>query len=156
MATRMRAVPLTCAELTAAIEGGVYPHERSWIDFKRRLYPENGDAAARDKVSQELARDMASMAECGGYLIYGVKENKVRHTFTVDEMPLPVGLHETVDAVARDRITPPLAVVPTLVPDPETGPHSFAALRAVVRPDQGHSRQGVRTAMPADRVSSGA
>lgn len=117
----MRAVPLAYAALKAGIEGGAYPHERSWIDFKRRLYPENGDAAARDKVSQELARDMASMAERGGYLVYGVKEDKARHTFTVDEMPLPVGLHETVDAVARDRITPPLTVVPTLVPNPGTG-----------------------------------
>ena len=49
----MRAIPLTYAELKAGIEGGVYPHERSWIDFKRRLYPEDGDAGARDKVSQE-------------------------------------------------------------------------------------------------------
>jgi hypothetical protein len=121
MATSARSVPLTYAELAAAIESGAYPHERSWIDFKRRLYPDSDDATARDKVSQELARDMASMAERGGYLIYGVKENKAGHTFTVDKMPLPVGLHETVDAVARDRITPSLAVVPTLVPAPETG-----------------------------------
>lgn len=38
MSTRMRAIPLTYTELAAAIDGGVYPHERSWIDFKRRLY----------------------------------------------------------------------------------------------------------------------
>jgi hypothetical protein len=30
---------------------------------------------------------MASMAEPGGYLICGVKEDKARHDFTVDEMP---------------------------------------------------------------------
>ena len=89
MATPMRAVPTTYTELAAAIDGGVYPHERNWIDFKRRLYPEKGNAAARDKVSTELARDMDSMAEVGGFLIYGVKENKINHTFTVDEMPLP-------------------------------------------------------------------
>jgi hypothetical protein len=39
----------------AAIHGGIYPRERSWIDFKRRLYPETGDTAVREKVSQELA-----------------------------------------------------------------------------------------------------
>ena len=139
MVTPIRAVPLTYAELKADIEGGVYPHERSWIDFKRRLYPENGDAAARDKVSQELARDMASMAERGGFLIYGVKEDKARHTFTVDEMPLPVGLHETVDAVARDRITPPLTVVPTLVPDPGTGNTAgFLVVEIPESPDSPH------------------
>jgi len=84
MATRMRAVPLTYAELVTAIQGGVYPRERSWIDFKRRLYPETGDAAVRDNVSQELVRHMASMAECGGFLIYGVKEDKAGHAFAVD------------------------------------------------------------------------
>ena len=56
---------------------------------------------------------MASLAVLGGFLVYGVKENKVKHLFTVDEMSLAVGLHETVEAIARNRITPPLAVVPT-------------------------------------------
>lgn len=94
----MRSVPLTYRELADTIHAGVYPWERSWIDFKRRLYPEGDDAAdgvAREKVSQELARDMASMAELGGFLVYGVKEDKAKHTFTVDEMSLTVGLHET-------------------------------------------------------------
>lgn len=120
----MRSVPLTYRELANAIQAGVYPRERTWIDFKRRLYPEGenaADGAAREKVSQELARDMASMAELGGFLVYGVKEDKAKHAFTVDEMSLPVGLHETVDAVARDRITPLLAVMPTLVPNPDNG-----------------------------------
>jgi hypothetical protein len=97
-------------------------------DFKRRLYPEAGGTpggAAREKVSAELARDMASMAEAGGFLVFGVKEDKSQHTFEVDEMDLPVGLHETVDAVARDRITPPLTVNPVLVPNPAVRTKGF-------------------------------
>jgi len=137
----MRSVPLTYRELANAIQAGVYPRERTWIDFKRRLYPEGDDAAdgaAREKVSQELARDMASMAELGGFLVYGVREDKAKHTFTVDEMSLPVGLHETVDAIARDRITPPLTVVPTLVPNPENGTIGFLVVEIPESPDSPH------------------
>jgi hypothetical protein len=137
----MRSVPLTYRELASAIQAGVYPRERTWIDFKRRLYPEGDDAAdgaAREKVSQELARDMASMAELGGFLVYGVKEDKAKHTFSVDEMSLPVGLHETVDAVARDRITPTLTVVPTLVPNPENGTTGFLVVEIPESPDSPH------------------
>ena len=137
----MRSVPLIYRELADAIQAGLYPQERTWIDFKRRLYPE-GDAAAdgtaREKVSQELARDMASMAELGGFLVYGVKEDKVKHSFTVDEMPLPVGLHETVDAVARNRITPPLTVVPTLVGNPEYPTTGFLVIEIPDSPDAPH------------------
>ena len=105
----MRSVPVTYNELAASIDADTYPSERTWIDFKRRLYPDDaGDKEGRAKVSLELAKDMASMAVLGGVVIYGVAENKAKHLFVVDPMSLPVGLHETVDAVARDRITPPL------------------------------------------------
>jgi hypothetical protein len=73
------------------------------------------------------------MAVLGGYLVYGVKEDKARHLFEVDDMQLPVGLHETVDAVARDRITPPLSVVPTLAPNPERIPRGSWLLRSPSR-----------------------
>lgn len=96
------------------------------------------DGPARGRVSQELARDMASMAELGGFLVYGVKEDKVRHLFTPDEMMLPVGLHEAVDAVARSRITPQLAVVPTLVPNPETKTTGFLVIEILESADSPH------------------
>jgi hypothetical protein len=139
----MRSVPLAYAELVSAINNDVFPHERHWIDFKRRLYPEEtGDGkpgqATRDKVNEELARDMASMAERGGFLVYGVKENKASHTFSVDEMPLPVGLHETVDQVARDRITPPLSGVPTPVPNPDGPSKGFLVVEIPESPDSPH------------------
>lgn len=139
----MRSVPLDHAELVSAVEGGAFPHERHWIDFKRRLYPERPgggkpDRAAMDKVNEELARDLASMAERGGYLVYGVKEDKVNHAFVVDEMVLPTGLHETVDQVARDRITPPLPVIPTLVPNPDEPGIGFLVVEIPASADSPH------------------
>jgi hypothetical protein len=134
--TPPRSVPLTYRELAAALQAGVFPRERSWIDFKRRLYPEGadaGDGPARERASLELAKDLASMAVLGGYLVYGVKEDKARHLFEVDDMQLPVGLHETVDAVARDRITPPLSVVPTLAPNRRRIPRGSWSLRSPSR-----------------------
>ena len=54
-------------------------------------------------------------------------------------MPLPVGLHETVDAVARDRITPSLTVVHTLVPNPDTGNTTgFLVVEIPESPDSPH------------------
>jgi hypothetical protein len=140
-----RSVPLTYRELAAALQAGVFPRERSWIDFKRRLYPESaaGDGAARERVSLELAKDLASMAVLGGYLVYGVKEDKAKHLFEVDDMQLPVGLHETVDAVARDKITPPLNVVPTLVPSPETTSTGFLVVEVPQSPDAPHMADSI-------------
>jgi hypothetical protein len=141
MTMPIRSVPLAHAELAAAITGGVFPRERQWIDFKRRLYPEAGappGGAAREKVSEELARDMASMAEAGGFLVFGVKEDKAQHTFEVDEMDLPVGLHETVDAVARNRITPPLTVSPVLVPNPAVRTKGFLVVEIPESPESPH------------------
>jgi len=59
-------------ELANAIQAGVYPRLRTWIDFKRRLYPEaTMQLTGRQGKSQsELARDMASMAEAGWVLVY--------------------------------------------------------------------------------------
>jgi hypothetical protein len=144
--TPPRSVPLTYHELAAALQAGVFPRERSWIDFKRRLYPEGadaGDGPARERVSLELAKDLASMAVLGGYLVYGVKEDKARHLFEVDDMQLPVGLHETVDAVARDRITPPLSVVPTLAPNPETNTTGFLVVEIPQSPDSPHMADSI-------------
>jgi hypothetical protein len=139
----MRSVPLGYKELVAALEANVFPAERSWIDFKRRLYPDDpADRPGRARASLELAKDMASMAPMGGYLVYGVKEDKDRHLFEVDEMPLPVGLHETVDAVAQDKITPALTVVPTLVHEPEAT-HGFLVVEIPPSPDSPHMADSI-------------
>jgi len=140
----MRSVPLTYDELAAAINAGVFPCERTWIDFKKRLYPDNpSNGKGRAATSLELAKDMASMAVLGGYLVYGVDEDKGKHLFTVDAMPLPVGLHETVDAVARSRITPVLTVAPFLVPDPADTTRGFLVVEIPPSPDAPHMVDGV-------------
>jgi hypothetical protein len=74
----------------------------------------------------------------GGFLIYGVKEDKVKHLFTVDEMHLTVGLHETVEAIARNRITPPLTIVPTLVKNPDDTTKGFLVIEVPASPDSPH------------------
>ena len=140
----MRSVPVLYNELAAEIDAGAYPSERSWIDFKRRLYPDDlADKEGRAKVSLELAKDLASMAVLGGYLVYGVAEDKSKHLFTVDPMNLPTGLHETVDAVARARITPPLVVTPHLVPDSTDTTRGFMVIEVPASPDAPHMVDGV-------------
>jgi hypothetical protein len=148
MPASARPVHLDYAELSKAIRDGVYPQERSWIDFKRSLYPQpsgSGDAAAiqaaaeaRARASLELAKDMASMAETGGWLVYGVREDKKGHAFAVVDMELPVGLHETVDQIARSRITPSLTVLPTLLPNPEDTTKGFLVIEIPESPDSPH------------------
>jgi hypothetical protein len=140
----MRSVPLTYSELATLIGAGAYPWERTWIDFKKRLYPDDpSNGKGRAETSLELARDMASMAVLGGYLVYGVDEDKSKHRFTVDAMKLPVGLHETVDAVARSRITPPLNVSPFLVPDLDDTTRGFLVIEIPPSPDAPHMVEGI-------------
>ena len=137
----MRSVPLTYAGLADSIAAGAFPHERTWIEFKRRLFPEGAEAAdgaVRAKVSEELAKDMASLAVLGGFLVYGVKEDKIKHLFTVDEIHLTVGLHETVEAIARNRTTPPLTIMPTLVPNPADPVRGFLVIEVPASPDSPH------------------
>jgi hypothetical protein len=74
--------------------------------------------------------------------VYGVDEDKSKHRFTVDPMPLPVGLHETVDAVARSRITPILSVAPFLVPDPADTKRGFLVIEVPPSPDAPHMVEG--------------
>lgn len=118
MSSQRREIPLRYPELVDAVNCGVFPAERHWLDFKRELYarpPANG-ASGKTKspaeVHAELARDLASLAMRSGYLIFGVEEDKTNHTFTAVDMPLTPQLEQTVDQIARDRITPPLLVTP--------------------------------------------
>jgi hypothetical protein len=122
MTSPARQIPTNYGDLVAAITNGVFPHERHWLDFKEMLYqPQQAGRRppkSRDDVHEELARDLASLAIRGGFLVYGVHEDKQNHIFTVVEMDLPTQLDQTIDQVARARITPALYVIPTLVPNP--------------------------------------
>ncbi len=97
------------ADVEAAIEGGALA-ERHWLDVKREL-------GAGDSAKKELARDLASFANDGGALLYGVEE-PTSGQFVVSPTALD-GLSERIDQVARTRSDPPLYVLchPLASPD---------------------------------------
>ena len=144
MRPQRRDVPLNYADLLNAVRDGVFPAERHWLDFKRELYQRpqmNGKPAkvkSKSEIHEELARDLASLAVRGGYLIYGVEEDKAAHTFTVVDMPLTMHLDQTVDQVARDLITPPLLVTPTLLSNPDNPAHGMMVIEVAESPDAPH------------------
>ena len=146
---QQRDVPLSYTDLLNMIHDDVFPAERHWLDFKRELYTRpaaNGTpvkAKPKNEVHQELARDLASMAVRGGYLVFGVEEDKASHTFTVVDMPLPAHLDQTVDQVARDLITPPLLVTPTLLPNPEDHARGMMVIEVAESPDAPHMVGGI-------------
>ena len=75
-----RTVPLTYTGLRDIINNGALPHERHWLDYKLELYPglrpgiPTKPKSTRE-IHTELARDIASLGERGGYLIFGVAED---------------------------------------------------------------------------------
>ena len=146
---QQRHVPLNYADLLNAVHGGVFPAERHWLDFKRELYPRppaSGTPAkvkSKNEVHQELARDLASLAVRGGYLVFGVEEDKAGHAFTVVDMPLPAHLDQTVDQVARDLINPPLLVAPTLLTNPGNPGHGMMVIEVAESPDAPHMAGGI-------------
>lgn len=139
-----RHVPLDYTELLSSVHGGEFPAERHWLDFKRELYPRppahGAPAKAKPKkeVHEELARDLASLAVRGGYLVFGVEEDKAAHAFTVVGMPLPAHLDQTVDQIARDFIDPPLLVTPTLLPSPADPGAGMMVVEVPESPDAPH------------------
>lgn len=143
-----RHISLDYTELLNSVHGGEFPAERHWLDFKRELYPRppasGAPAKAKPKkeVHEELARDLASLAERGGYLVFGVEEDKATRTFTVVDMPLPAHLDQTVDQVARDFIDPPLLVAPTLLTSPDSPGNGMMVVEVPESPDAPHMAGG--------------
>ena len=143
MATRIRAVPLTYAELVAAIQDGIYPHERTWLDFKRRLYPENGDSTG---PRQGEPGTRAGHGEHGRIrrIPHLRREGRQGQTHLVGGPDAASG------RPARDRrrrrprpdhaaALPAATVVPTLVPNPETGNTTgFLVVEIPESPDSPH------------------
>lgn len=146
---QQRHVPLDYTGLLDAIHRGEFPAERHWLDFKRELYARptaNGTPAKvkpKREVHEELARDLASLSVRGGYLIFGVEEDKASHTFTVVDMPLPAHLDQTVDQVARDFIDPPLLAAPTLLTNPGNPGHGMMVIEVAESPDTPHMVGGI-------------
>src|ERR1022692_1625056 len=122
--------------LRAALDDDAYPAERHYLDYKLMLYPPTGSdgtalrgkSKSKDKIHEELARDMASFGTRGGHLIYGVREDKNEHRFYPVEMDLPAHIELTVVQVARTRIRPVLDVVPHVLGRPGEGSRGFLVI----------------------------
>jgi hypothetical protein len=148
MAPPPRPVPTDYAQLRAALDNHDFPHERHWLDFKRQIYP-TVPAAGRltdrqkDDANDQLARNMASMALYGGFLVYGVEEDKANHSFHANEMDLPPGIADTVDRIARSRVHPPLSVIPTAVPNPDQTFRGFLVVEIPESEDAPHQVSGL-------------
>lgn len=140
-------IPLDYAQLSALIASGVYPAERHWLEFKEQLFPaapagKPTKTKTPDEVFDEMARDMASLAPRGGYLIYGIHEDKINHVFTVADMELPNHLDQKVVATARTRVDPQLEVEPTLLTNPAKPGHGLMVIHVPESPDIVHNVGG--------------
>lgn len=145
----MPPVPLDHDGLRAAMENGVFPDERHWIDFKRGLYPRRpGDPDSeptkreRKDAHRELARDAASMAIRGGYLIYGVDEDRANFRFDPVGMALEPGVRETVNQAVSSQTSPPLSVVTHLLHRPDVRGMGFLVVEVDESPDAPHMVDG--------------
>ncbi len=145
MSLQQRLFPLDYGALDTTLNAATLPDERHWIDYKRQLYPTPKagtlSQGERRKAHVEAGRDMASMAVRGGYLVYGVAEDKINHTFAAHPIDLPVGIAETIDQVARDLVTPPLLVMPHLLVDPTSpagAPRGFLVIEIEESADTPH------------------
>lgn len=123
MSLATRGLPIDFGGWRQAVGAGVFPTERMDLEFKRQLYttpdgPEPPDPQQRRKDHAELARDAAMLAIRGGYLIYGIAENKTNHTFRVTPIRIPEGLVDTVVQVVREWTAPHLTVLPELLLEP--------------------------------------
>src|SRR5688572_28792973 len=96
-----RWVPVTEADLQAAIDGGLL-EETHFLDLKEKL--DAGRAA-----NKSLAKDVASFAVDGGVVIIGIAEDKEAGTFSRAPQEL-AGWAERIDQVARSVPDPPVLV----------------------------------------------
>ncbi|MEV0725874.1 ATP-binding protein [Micromonospora purpureochromogenes] len=92
--------PRTAADVQAAIDNGTLT-ERHWLDVKLTL--------GGSSHNKEIACDLASYANDGGALIYGVSEDKASQTLSLAPLDL-AGQAERIDEIARSRCDPPLYV----------------------------------------------
>ena len=121
-------------DLCIALDNNIYPAERHYLDNKKMLYsssdPNEMDfkVKSKEKVHDELARNMASFGLRGGHLIYGVREDKEQHRFYPVEMDLPAHLDLAVVDIARTRIRPALDVIPHVLSRPDNGSRGFLVI----------------------------
>ena len=127
-----RWVPATYDELIVALKDGRL-EEGSHLDFKSDLPP---GATANLK----LARTLASFANDGGTLIFGVNEEEAG-VFTASPIPLE-GVRERIEQVATSRLDPPLHVEVTTLRPAVDAPNGILVVRIPASPSAPHMVEG--------------
>ena len=105
-------LPKTEKEIIDAVKSGGLS-ESSIFDAKKEI----------STKSQEIAKDIASMANDGGVIIYGIGEDKNKRLTILNPIPL-TGQPERIDAIVRSCIAEPLQIQITKIPttnDPSIG-----------------------------------
>lgn len=145
----MALVPLEHDALAAAVTDRRLPAERHWVDFKEALYPVPPNdpthlpsKGERKKAHAELARDAASMAIRGGYLIYGVAEDDDGFGFTPVEMDLETGVRETVTQVVASLVAPSLEVLTHVLESAPASGRGLLVIEVPESPDAPHMVEG--------------
>lgn len=129
-----RWIPTTEEELRTAVQDGRLQEDHR-TDFKELL--KEGKSANR-----ELAKDIASFANDGGVLIFGVADEA---TDASDDRlrPLQVdGLRERIDQVARSALQPPLSVRVRVIPSSQSDDLGYLLVEIPASPEAPHQVEG--------------
>lgn len=132
-------VPKSYYELAAALDQNVYPNERRFIEFKRKL---QGAKQRPEDDWPEFAKDAASMSLHGGALVYGVAEDKKRRKFVLQPVDLTLGIAETLDQVLATRVQPRLYIVTHVLPAPTDATRGVLWVEIPTSPDVPHQANG--------------
>lgn len=104
-------LPKTEAEIVNVINSGIL-EESDAFDAKEEL-----------SKNQEIAKDVAAMANNGGVIIYGIGEDERGRVTRLTPIPIQ-GVAERIDAIVRSSITEPPIIHTTTIPteaDPTIG-----------------------------------
>jgi hypothetical protein len=127
--------PRTTADVQAAIDNGTLT-ERHWLDVKLAI------GAGSDSNNKEIARDLASFANDGGAVIYGVGEDNATSMLSLAPFDL-VGQAERIDEIVRSRCEPPLYVACHPLPvNPDDRSHGLLLVEIRPSPDTPHMVDG--------------
>jgi hypothetical protein len=131
---RGRWIPSSWDDVVSAAAAGVLD-ETHWVELKREI-PRSSRPA-----NLELAKDLASLAVDGGLLVVGVADNGGRAGAVVGaELG---GLAQRIDQVARDRIHPPLMVMPRELPHPTDDGRGCVLVSVPASPGAPHMVDGL-------------
>lgn len=121
--------PVTEADIVAALADGDVT-ESNRLDFK-------ATATNGDRARKETAKDLASFAIDGGALLIGVSENKQDGQFTATPVDVR-DLVEKVEQIAANRVDPPLAVYPRVIPSGADSGSGYVWVDIPASPDAPH------------------